>query len=165
MVDASLDCSDAQCLGFILGHSLAETRLKDSHGGQRTGSHRKIRSGLRVAISGYLDNLRSFDVDTAEDAQTTSLLSVGAAARHLNMFKILFHTATLTSERESRDIDSRADLVLHMPVSDVSMFDWDEMDEVVYRAYHHADQMLDEWLADRDEPMRERVLGNRSDQR
>ncbi|ROO30572.1 hypothetical protein SAOR_00385 [Salinisphaera orenii MK-B5] len=107
-------------------------------------------------------NLR---VDTAEDAQTTSLLSVGAAARHLNMFKILFHTATLTSERESRDIDSRADLVLHMPVSDVSMFDWDEMDEVVYRAYHHADQMLDEWLADRDEPVRERVLGNRSDQR
>ena len=90
MVDASLDCSDAQCLGFILGHSLAETRLKDSHGGQRTGSHRKIRSSLRVSISGYLDNLRSFDVDTAEDAVSTDVATVAedvigeAVAGHLD---------------------------------------------------------------------------------
>lgn len=103
-------------------------------------------------------NLR---VEMAEDAQTTSLLSVGPGARHLNMFKILFHTATLTSERESRDIDSRADLVLHMPVGGVSMFDWGELDEIVYRAYHHADQKLDEWLAGQPDTMRARVIANR----
>ncbi|MES1925152.1 patatin-like phospholipase family protein [Salinisphaera sp. T31B1] len=103
-------------------------------------------------------NLR---VDMAEDAETTSLLSLGPGARHLNMFKILFHTATLTSERESRDIDARADLVLHMPVGGVSMFDWDELDEIVFRAYHHADQKLDEWLAARPDRMTERVSANR----
>ncbi|GAB3683357.1 patatin-like phospholipase family protein [Salinisphaera aquimarina] len=103
-------------------------------------------------------NLR---VDMAEDAQTTSLLSLGASARHLNMFKILFHTATLTSERESRDIDARADLVLHMPVGGISMFDWDELDEIVFRAYHHADQKLDEWLAQRPDTFTARVTANR----
>jgi len=103
-------------------------------------------------------NLR---VDMAEDAQTASLLSLGAGARHLNMFKILFHSATLTSERESRDIDSRADLVLHMPVGGISMFDWDEIDDIVFRAYHHADQMLDEWLAGRPSERTARVTANR----
>lgn len=100
-------------------------------------------------------------VNTAEDAQTTSLLSVAADARHLNIFKILFHTATLTSERESRDIDQRADLVLHMPVGATSMFDWQEIDDVVFRAYHHADQKLDEWRAGQVEPQRARVVANR----
>lgn len=103
-------------------------------------------------------NLR---VDMAEDAETTSLLSLGPSARHLNMFKILFHTATLTSERESRDIDARADLVLHMPVGGVSMFDWDELDDIVFRAYHHADQKLDEWLAGQPDAMTARVSANR----
>lgn len=103
-------------------------------------------------------NLR---VEMAEDAQTTSLVSVGAAARHLNMFRILFHTATLSSERENREIDSQADLVVRMPVGSVGMFDWDDLDEIVYRGYHHADQRLDEWLATRDEPWRTRVLANR----
>jgi NTE family protein len=79
------------------------------------------------------------------------------------MFKILFHTATLTSERESRDIDARADLVLHMPVGGISMFDWDELDEIVFRAYHHADQKLDEWLGTRRDAFRARVVANRID--
>lgn len=103
-------------------------------------------------------NLR---VEMAEDAETTSLLSLGASARHLNMFKILFHTATLTSERESRDIGERADLVLHMPVAGISMFDWDELDDIVYRAYHHADQKLDEWLAGQGDAFKTRVIANR----
>ncbi|MES1930376.1 cyclic nucleotide-binding protein [Salinisphaera dokdonensis CL-ES53] len=105
-------------------------------------------------------NLR---VEMAEDADATSLLSLGAGARHLNMFKILFHTATLTSERESRDIDARADLVLHMPVGGISMFDWDELDEIVYRAYHHADQKLDEWRSNQVDAFRARVIANRAE--
>ena len=103
-------------------------------------------------------NLR---VEMADDAETTSLLSLGSSARHLNMFKILFHTATLTSERESRDIGARADLVLQMPVGDVSMFDWDELDDIVYRAYHHADQKLDEWQSNRIDAFKARVVANR----
>lgn len=105
-------------------------------------------------------NLR---VEMADEEETTSLLSLGASARHINMFRILFQTATLTSERESRDIDARADLVLHMPVGGVSMFDWDELDEIVYRAYHHADQALDEWLAAQTDPLKARVIANRAD--
>ena len=97
------------------------------------------------------------------DVETTSLLSLGAGARHINMFRILFQTATLTSERERRDIDARADLVLHMPVGGISMFDWDELDEIVYRAYHHADQALDEWLATQTDPFKARVIANRVD--
>lgn len=76
-----------------------------------------------------------------------SLIRVKDAPRNLNIFKILFHTATLTSERESRDFDERADLVVHSPVRGVGMFDWDQIDGIVYRAYHHADEVLDRWLA------------------
>ncbi|MES1953426.1 patatin-like phospholipase family protein [Salinisphaera hydrothermalis] len=86
-------------------------------------------------------------VEMADDSPTTSLLSLGAAGRHLNMFRILFHTATLSSDRERREIDARADLALHMPVEGVGMFDWDTLDDVVYRGYCHADQKLDEWQA------------------
>lgn len=86
-------------------------------------------------------------VEMADDSQTTSLLSLGAAGRHLNMFRILFHTATLSSDRERREIDARADLALHMPVERIGMFDWDTLDDVVYRGYCHADQKLDEWQA------------------
>lgn len=81
---------------------------------------------------------------TGEDPQ--SLARIKDAPRNLNIFKILFHTATLTSENESREMDERADLVLHMPVPDVGMFDWDQLDDIVYRAYHHADEVLDDWL-------------------
>lgn len=88
-------------------------------------------------------------VETADDSPTTSLLKSGAAGRHLNMFRILFHAATLSSDRERREIDARADLALHMPVEGVGMFDWDTLDDVVYRGYCHADQKLDEWLATR----------------
>lgn len=102
-------------------------------------------------------------VEMDEDAEATTLPSVGAAARHLNMFRILFHAATLTSERESRDIDSRADLALHMPVGDTSMFDWDELDGLVYRAYCYADERLDAWLAERGDPIRARVLANQGE--
>lgn len=104
-------------------------------------------------------NLR---VDTAEGADTVSLLAAGAGARHVNMFKILFQTATLTSERESRDIAARADLVLRMPIGGVGMFDWDRLDDIVYRAYHHADQTLDAWRANPVDAFKARVIANRS---
>lgn len=75
-----------------------------------------------------------------------SLLECEGRPNHINIFKILFQSATLTSETESRDLDQRADLVLHMPVDGVGMFDWDQLDAIVYRAYHYADEALDRWL-------------------
>lgn len=81
--------------------------------------------------------------------EPTSLLDVDGAAKQLNLFKILFHTATLTSERESAYLARRADLVLRMPVDGIGMFDWERMDDIVYRAYHYADQALDTWLGER----------------
>lgn len=88
-------------------------------------------------------------VEAGEGDEPDMPAMLGDAPRHINLFKILFHTATLTSERESRELDARADLVLHMPVAGVGMFDWEQIDGIVYRAYHHADEVLDRWLAER----------------
>lgn len=86
-------------------------------------------------------------VADAENERPQSLARSKEAARNFNIFQILFHTAGLASEQESRAIDQRADLVLHMPVAGVGMFDWSQIDEIVYRGYCHADEILDAWLA------------------
>lgn len=112
--------------------------------------------GRGQVIVSDVSSQSNLKVEMADDEPTTSLLSIGAAGRHLNMFRILFHTATLSSDRERREIDARADLALHMPVENVGMFDWDALDDVVYRGYYYADQKLDEWRAAR-EPVRERL--------
>lgn len=96
-------------------------------------------------------------VGMTDDAPQESPVLMTDAPRNLNLFKILFHTATLTSERESRDLDERADLVLHMPVAGVGMFDWEQLDGIVYRAYHHADEVLDRWLAGQSESPGEEI--------
>lgn len=76
-----------------------------------------------------------------------SLARIKDASRRFNIFQLLFHTAGLAGEHERRDVARRADLVLHMPVSGVGMFDWGQIDEIVYRGYCHADEVLDAWLA------------------
>lgn len=79
----------------------------------------------------------------ADKDEAESLVNVPEAPSHINIFKILFHTATLTSERASREIDERADFVVRMPVERIGMFDWEQLDSIVYRAYHHAHEVLD----------------------
>lgn len=100
----------------------------------------------RIVVSDVSGGTKLRLPDDAGDEPRT-LLEIEDLPSHLNLFQILFHTATLTSERESRDLDRRADLALHMPVSEVGMFDWDQLDAIVYRAYHHAHEKLEAWEA------------------
>lgn len=74
------------------------------------------------------------------------LLDTDYKDRNLGIFKILFHSATLVDERKKQELDARADLIFHHPVGDLGMFDWEELDEIAYRAYHYADEVLDDYL-------------------
>ena len=59
-----------------------------------------------------------------------------------SLFDILFRTATLTSESGNARRAELADIYLRMPVSHVSMFQWDSMDQVVRAGYEFAMQEL-----------------------
>jgi NTE family protein len=53
--------------------------------------------------------------------------------------EILLRTATLTSDTLiQRQAVERADVHIRMPVSDVSLFSWKRLDELVARGYQHA---------------------------
>lgn len=80
--------------------------------------------------------------------EPTNLVDVPEVPKTLNMFKILFHTAAATGAPGRNRVRERADLLLQMPVADVAMFDWEKLDDIVYRAYHHADEQLDLLLAE-----------------
>lgn len=82
----------------------------------------------------------------AQDAPEL-LLDIDYKDKNFSIFKILFHSATLVDERQKRALDARADLVFQHPVGDLGMFDWEELDNIAYRAYHYADETLDRYLA------------------
>lgn len=107
---------------------------------------RMLAMGRGPVVASDVSRESDLFVEQEERADAEAPVPLADAPKQLNLFRILFHTATLTSERETRDLDERADLVLHMPVSGVGMFDWDQIDGIVYRAYHHADEVLDRWL-------------------
>ncbi len=65
-----------------------------------------------------------------------------------NMFKIMFQSATMTGEEVVNRHRAYADVLLRIPVDDVGMFAWDQFDEVVFRGYHYASEILDQALAD-----------------
>lgn len=66
--------------------------------------------------------------------------------RSFNLFNILFQTATLTGEEVTAARVRSADLYLRMPVRDIGMFDWQDFDQIIYRGYAHASEMLDQSL-------------------
>lgn len=66
----------------------------------------------------------------------------------LNMFNILYQTATMTSEEAVARKRECADLYLRMPVDDVGMFDWASIDEILFRGYHYATEELDRGISD-----------------
>lgn len=105
-----------------------------------------LEMGRGPVLVSHVSQQADLFVEIPEGALSELPVPLDDAPRHINLFNILFHTATLTSERETRDIDRHADLVMHMPVAGVGMFDWDQIDGIVYRAYHHADEVLDRWL-------------------
>lgn len=68
--------------------------------------------------------------------------------QQFNMFKIMFQSATMTGEEVVARHRGLADVLLRIPVDDVGMFAWDQFDEVVFRGYHYASEVLDQALAD-----------------
>ncbi len=68
-------------------------------------------------------------------------------AGRLNMFNILYQAATMTGDEVITRQRECADLYLRMPVQDVGMFDWDNLEETLYRGYHFASEALDKALA------------------
>ncbi len=61
-----------------------------------------------------------------------------------SIFRILFRTVTLTSEKEEAAQQQASDLYLRMPVGNFGMFDWDAMDAIVEKGYEYAARRLDE---------------------
>ncbi|MGJ8667864.1 MAG: patatin-like phospholipase family protein [Oceanococcus sp.] len=55
-----------------------------------------------------------------------------------SLFDILFRTATLTSESGNARRAKLADVYFRMPVSNISMFQWDAIDTVIRSGYEHA---------------------------
>lgn len=67
---------------------------------------------------------------------------------NITMFKILFQSATMTGEEAVTRHRGYADVLLKIPVDDIGMFAWEHYDEVVFRGYHYASEVLDQALAD-----------------
>lgn len=61
-----------------------------------------------------------------------------------NIFRILFRTATLTSDKEMDAQQRVSDLYLRMPVGNFGMFDWEAIDAIVDKGYEYASAALDE---------------------
>lgn len=59
-----------------------------------------------------------------------------------SLFDILFRTATLTSETGNARRAELADVYFRMPVSDISMFQWESMDAVIRAGYEYAMRTL-----------------------
>lgn len=85
-------------------------------------------------------------VDAAYSERPTSLARLKKSAHNFNILQLLLQTTGLGGESESREMEQQADLLLYMPVADVGMFDWAQIDEIVYRGYCHADERLDQWM-------------------
>lgn len=68
-----------------------------------------------------------------------ALLRPRGGTRIPGLSEILMRSATLTSETITREqAIARADIYLRMPVTDIGMFDWQRLDELIERGYEHA---------------------------
>lgn len=98
--------------------------------------------------------------DIALEEMKSSLPDPGAllrrqrGARWPGFGEILLRTATLNSDTVVYPASvARSDVCLHMPVTDVNMFDWKALDALAERGYQHALQVL--------EPLRDELLGEK----
>ena len=71
------------------------------------------------------------------------------ASQDLNIFQILYRTATLSTPEEFRQRLARADCYLRMPVDGVGMYDWSQCERLIQAGHQHARQQLEQWLASR----------------
>ncbi len=80
------------------------------------------------------------------EEEPVPLTNVKGGPKPPSIFKLLFRTATLTSELELKAHAGMADLYISMPVGDTGMFDWEAADKLVEMGYERASQALDEAL-------------------
>lgn len=81
------------------------------------------------------------------------------AGEDVNIFRVLYRTATLSTEEELEARAARTDCYLRMPVGGVGMFDWEQLDELADRARAHAEERLEAWLRAADVEDREHSEG------
>lgn len=62
--------------------------------------------------------------------------------RRTNIFHILYRTATLSTREELEKRAESVDCYLRMPITGVSMFDWERADELIELGYRHAMEQL-----------------------
>lgn len=70
-------------------------------------------------------------------------------SQSMNIFQILYRTATLSTPDEFRRRLVNADCYVRMPVDGIAMFDWDCFDKAVEDGYQHGRQKLEAWLRER----------------
>ena len=70
-------------------------------------------------------------------------------SQSMNIFQILYRTATLSTPDEFRRRLVNADCYLRMPVDGIAMFDWDCFDKAVEDGYQHSLRKLEAWLRER----------------
>ena len=66
-----------------------------------------------------------------------------------NIARILHRAATVVSADEIAARATTAECYVHMPVSGIGMFDWDQIDDIVQAGYEHALPLLEQFLAQR----------------
>ena len=88
------------------------------------------------------DDLRAPGAGRGEPDQQ-ALLNWKGSGRIPRLSEILMRSATLTSETITRDAAiARADIYLRMPVTDIGMFAWDQLDTLIERGYDYAMEEL-----------------------
>lgn len=72
-------------------------------------------------------------------------------SQSMNIFQILYRTATLSTPDEFRRRLVNADCYVRMPVDGIAMFDWDCFNKAVEDGYQHSLHKLEAWLRERGE--------------
>ena len=81
--------------------------------------------------------------DRRGEPDQQALLNWKGTDRIPKLSEILMRSATLTSETITRDAAiARADIYLRMPVTDIGMFAWDQLDTLIERGYDYAMEEL-----------------------
>lgn len=83
------------------------------------------------------------------DAQPKQAQRGTRGSQSMNIFQILYRTATLSTPDEFRRRLINADCYLRMPVDGIAMFDWDCFDKAVEDGYQHSRLKLEAWLRER----------------
>lgn len=89
-----------------------------------------------------IEHFRRVGIEPQGDYEEPEQLDSAESEHRTNIFQILFRTATLSTREELEHRATSVDCYLRMPISGVSMFDWERADELIERGYRHAMEEL-----------------------